>query len=116
MNMASYLWPEVECLHPPLQGALTGDPSSHPVLSLPMNPVFTLAVSKLVYLRHMNESLIINMRYSCGVDQGWSSEQGSHGFLLSACWPQDRDTGLYMVQFWKHKSQCLYSDIMFTHL
>ena len=75
---------------PTLQGALTGEPSSHPVLSLQLNPVFTLPVSKLVYLRHMNESLNVNMRYSCGVDLGWSSEQGSHGLLLSACRSQDR--------------------------
>ena len=69
------------------------------VLSLQLNPMLTLLVSKLVYLRHMNESLNVNMRYSCGVDLGWSSEQGSHGVLLSACWSQDRGTGPHMVQF-----------------
>ena len=60
------------------------------VLSLQLNPMFTLLMSKLVYLRHMNESLNVNMRDSCDVDPGWSSEQGSHGLLLSVCWSQDR--------------------------
>ena len=54
------------------------------VPSLQLNPMLTLLVSKLVYLWHMNESLNVNKRDSSGVDLGLSSEQGSHGLLLSA--------------------------------
>ena len=61
--------------------------------------MLTLLVSKLVYLWHMNESLNVNKRDSFGVDLGWSSEQGSHGLLLSACWSQVEVTGTNRVQF-----------------
>ena len=86
------------------------------VLSLWLNPMLTLFVSKLAYLRHMNESLNVNKRDSCGVDLGWSSKQGYHGLLLSACWSQDRSHRTKRFSLWKHKSQRLHSDIIFTHL
>ena len=69
------------------------------VLSLLLNPMLTLLVSKLVYFWHMNESVNVNKRDSSGVDLGLSSEQGSHGLLLSACWSQDRGKGPHMFQF-----------------